>query len=145
MSLRSTRTGISTRTCIFPRWKNLASWLIVRQSPRSDHGQGRILRPEPDDGTRPRTPRTRLPRLIQTLFYQCLSKVSKTIYSHHQRPLRAACHRACRARAHILHQQQPTSSCALLAARRRSTALFSSSQVARRTFACGWPPEVILW
>ena len=48
MSLRSARTGTGTRTCIFPRWKNLASWLIVRLSPRSDHGQGRMLRP---DGT----------------------------------------------------------------------------------------------
>jgi hypothetical protein len=34
MSLRSARTGIGARTCIFPRWKNLASWLIVRLSPQ---------------------------------------------------------------------------------------------------------------
>ena len=124
--------ALGARTCIFPRWKNLASWLILRVSPRSDQaevacgGPNRTPSPRPH-GSHPRTPRTRLSRLVQILFCQCLFKVSKIAYAHPQRLICAACHRTCRTRAHISPQQQPAPACALLAARRRSTSLLSSS------------------
>jgi hypothetical protein len=139
--LRGAMTRIITRTWIFPRWKNLASWLIVRQSvPEVIKWRGYGCRPShmrrPELSTSPRsdgthshsrTPCTRLSRLVQIHLYQRLFKVPKITYTQTQCSLCAACHRACRSRAHILPQQQSASSCALLAAHRRGAAIFSSS------------------
>jgi hypothetical protein len=33
------KPAFGARTCIFPRWKNLASWLIVQVNPRSDQAE----------------------------------------------------------------------------------------------------------